>query len=275
MPPSDPAPPPEPAIPDAPGALDGQVVVVTGAGRGIGRAIAGGLVAAGARVVATAARGLEEVEALATELGDERLLPMLADVTAAADCAQVVAAALGRWGRLDALVNNAARGMRLVSERFLSEPTPFWAVEPDTWRLLLDTNMTGAFLMAREAVAPMLAAGRGRIVNLSINHATARRAGFSPYGPSKAGLDAATAVWAADLAGTGVTCNALLPGGATRTGMIPDDAPAAVVARLLEPGVVVAPLLWLLSPAAVAVSGRRLDASRWEAGRPEGALEPA
>lgn len=255
------------------GPLAGQVAVVTGAGRGLGRAMAVGLVEAGALVVATAARGLEEVEHLAAELGDDKLLPMLADVTDEDACARVLRATLERWGRLDLLVNNAARGMRFVSERFMTEPARFWETDPDVWRLLVETNLNGAFLMAREAVAPMLAAGRGRIVNVSMNRDTMRRAGFSPYGPSKAALDSATAIWAADLAGTGVTANALLPGGATRTGMIPDGVPEAVLAGLLEPEVVVAPLLWLASAAGAGVTGRRLVATRWDAARPEAALE--
>jgi 3-oxoacyl-[acyl-carrier protein] reductase len=241
--------------------LAGRVAIVTGGGRGLGRAMTLGLARACATVIATAARGLDELDAVAAE-GAGRVMPMLADVTDPGDCARVVTAALGQ-GRLDILVNNAGRGMRFISERFMTEPTKFWTVTPETWRMVIDTNVNGPFLMARAAAPAMIAAGWGRIINISMNHATMRRAGFSPYGPSKAALESETAIWAQDLAGTGVTVNALLPGGATLTGMIPGDTDPAVKARLLDPAIIVAPLLWLASPAADGVTGLRFDASQW------------
>ncbi|MBU7443528.1 SDR family oxidoreductase [Paraburkholderia fungorum] len=247
--------------------MAGRVAIVTGAGRGLGRAMALGLARAGVRVVATAAREWAEVEQVATEIrgeyDEERVLPLLADVTREADCERVVSAALQHWQRLDILVNNAGRGMKYVSERFLTEPTRFWEVTPETWRMVIETNVNGPFLMARAAVPHMLAAGWGRIVNISMNHETMRRRGFSPYGPSKAALESETVIWAQDLEGTGVTVNALLPGGATLTGMIPHDLDEHIRAQLLDPKVVVAPLLWLASPAADHINGRRLLANCW------------
>ncbi|MDI3263281.1 SDR family NAD(P)-dependent oxidoreductase [Aerosticca soli] len=259
--------------------LSGQVAIVTGGGRGLGRAMALGLLAAGVRVIATAARELDELQRVAAEAaaiaGEDHWLALRADVTREEDAAAVVAAALARWGRLDILVNNAGRGMKYVSPRFLTEATRFWEVDPEVWRMVIDTNVNGPFLMARAAVPAMLAAGRGRIVNISMNRDTMRRRGFSPYGPSKAALESATAIWAQDLAGTGITVNALLPGGATRTGMIPPGLPAEIVAGLLDPAIVVPPLLWLLSDAAREVTGRRLVATRWRADDPAAALDEA
>ena len=84
--------------------------------------------------------------------------------------------------------------------------------------MIVATNVNGPFLMARAAAPHMMRQRWGRIVNISINHETMRRAGFSPYGPSKAALESETIIWAQDLDGTGVTVNALLPGGATDTG---------------------------------------------------------
>lgn len=259
--------------------IAGRVAIVTGAGRGLGRAMALGLARAGVRVVATAAREWAEVELVATEIrseyDEERILPLLADVTHEADCERVVSAALQHWQRLDILVNNAGRGMKYVSERFLTEPTRFWEVAPETWRMVIETNVNGPFLMARAAVPHMLVAGWGRIINMSMNHETMRRRGFSPYGPSKAALESETVIWAQDLEGTGVTVNALLPGGATLTGMIPQDLDERIRAQLLDPKVVVAPLLWLASPAADPINGRRLLANCWRDDDPAAAFEDA
>ena len=154
-----------------------------------------GLARAGVNVVATAVRERAEIEAVAEEVwrscGEARVLPIVADVTQDGDCAAVVEAAVERFGRLDILVNNAARGMKYVSKEFLTEPTRFWEVEPETWRLVIETNVNGPFLMARHAVPVMLKAGWGRIVNVSVSEATMRRRGFSPYGPSKAAIEQA------------------------------------------------------------------------------------
>jgi NAD(P)-dependent dehydrogenase (short-subunit alcohol dehydrogenase family) len=252
--------------------LAGRVAIVTGGGRGLGRAMTLGLANAGAAVLATAARERAEVERTASEAAAAgRIVPLLADVTSEKDCQRAVAAALDRFGRLDVLVNNAGRGMKYVSEMFMTEPTRFWETPADIWRLVIDTNVVGPFLMARAAVPHMLAAGWGRIVNISMNAETMRRRGFSPYGPSKAALESATVIWAQDLAGTGVTVNALLPGGATLTGMIPAGFPADLRATLLDPAIMVPPLLWLASPKSDIVSGRRFVATAWRDDNPQGA----
>jgi NAD(P)-dependent dehydrogenase (short-subunit alcohol dehydrogenase family) len=88
-----------------------------------------------------------------------------------------------------------------------------------------------------------------------------RRRGFSPYGPSKAALESETIIWAQDLAETGVTVNALLPGGATLTGMIPDGVPDKVRSALLDPSIMVPPLLWLASPQSVPLFLQRVSES--------------
>ena len=170
--------------------------------------------------------------------------------------------------------------MKYVSNAFLSEPTRFWEVAPQTWRMVIDTNVNGPFMMARSAVPVMLEAGWGRIVNVSMNHETMRRRGFSPYGPSKAALESETIIWSQDLAGTGVTVNALLPGGATLTGMIPDGVPDEARSALLDPAIVVPPLLWLVSQDSDGITGRRLVATKWQTDQggkeaTEAAIEPA
>ncbi len=255
--------------------LAGRVAIVTGGGRGLGRAMALALAEAGANVIATASLELAELDAVAAEAAGLRVLPFLADVTRTEDCERVVRIAVERFGRLDILVNNAGRGMRYVSEDFMTQPTRFWETDPAAWRLVIDTNVNGPFLMARAAVPVMREAGWGRVVNVSMNHATMRRAGFSPYGPSKAALESETAIWAQDLAGSGVTVNAVLPGGATLTGMIPDSAGAELRARLLPPSVIVPPVLWLASEASDGVTGMRFDASAWPSGTDEASAAAA
>jgi len=153
----------------------------------------------------------------------------------------------------------------------MTEPTRFWEVTPDTWRIVIDTNVNGPFLMARAATPHLVRAGWGRIVNVSVSDSTMRRAGFSPYGPSKAALESETIIWAQDLRGTGVTVNALLPGGPTLTGMVPDSFPQEQRSSLLDPTVMVPPLLWLVADQANDVSGRRVIANQWDASNPRAA----
>ena len=167
-------------------------------------------------------------------------------------------------------VNNAGRGMKYVSEDFMTRPTRFWETPAEMWRLVIDTNVVGPFLMARAAVPAMLTRGWGRIVNISINADTMRRRGFSPYGPSKAAMESATTIWAQDLADTRITVNALLPGGAALTGMIPPSFPDNLRATLLDPEIMVPPLLWIVSTQSDGVSGRRFVATKWRADDPGG-----
>jgi len=252
--------------------LEGKVAIVTGGGRGLGHAMTLGLARAGASVVISAAREADEVRAVAdainAELGARRVLALRADVTREADCRRLVDDTIAAFGGLHILVNNAGRGMKYVSPTFLTEPTRFWEVDSDTWRTIVDTNVNGPFLMAKAAVPHMLRQGWGRVINITMNHETMRRAGFSPYGPSKAALESETVIWAQDLAGTGVTVNGLLPGGATDTGMIPDGVPEAVRRQLLRPEVMIEPLLWLASDDAAATTGSRLNAARWDTALP-------
>ena len=215
---------------------------------------------AGADVVISAARNAgeaEEVAALGASLPGS-IEAVQADVTLSGDVDRLVQRALDVRGRIDVLVNNAARGMRFVNERFMTDPRPFWEADPEAWRLVIETNIVGVFLMSRAVVPHMLAAGGGSIVNVTINHSTMVRRGFSPYGPSKAALEAMTQVWAAELEGTGVHINLLLPGGATATGMIPEPVPEGV--ELLDPDIIVPAALHL---AVAQSSGERIVASEW------------
>jgi gluconate 5-dehydrogenase len=110
----------------------------------------------------------------------------------------------------------------------------------------------------------MLEQGGGRIVTISMSEATMVRRGFVPYGPSGAAVEALSRVMAADLAGSVVTANLLLPGGPTDTGMVPWDAPAAMRRRLLDPAIMGPPIVWLASPAATGVHDERIVAAEFE-----------
>jgi gluconate 5-dehydrogenase len=153
--------------------------------------------------------------------------------------------------------------MRTVNPRFLTDPQPFWSVPPDGFRDLVATNLTGYFLVARAVVPRMLEAGAGRVVNVSMNHATMNRRGFVPYGPARAGAEALARIMAADLADTPVRANILLPGGATATGMVPGDLPEGVRAHLLDPAVMGPPVRWLCSPQAADVHDERIVATEF------------
>ncbi|HWE08366.1 MAG TPA: SDR family oxidoreductase [Solirubrobacteraceae bacterium] len=242
--------------------LDGTRVLVTGATSGLGLAMARALSAAGARVAVTS-RDPGGAERVAAELGDTAL-PVELDVRDESSVATAVQRTLTGLGGIDMLVNNAGIGMRTVNPRFMSDPQPFWEVPPAGFHDVLATKATGAFLMAR-AVAPlMLERGAGRIVNISMNEQTMVRRGFVPYGPAGAAVEALSRVMAADLADSPVRVNLLLPGGATNTGMIPDDMPDEVRSGLLDPAIMGPPVVWLASDEAADVHDQRIVATEFE-----------
>jgi len=244
--------------------LNGVRVVITGATSGLGAAMAAALTQAGARVMVTS-RDQDRAESTSTGLGSSAI-PCRLDVRDERSVAACVDQARDVWGGIDMLVNNAGIGMRTVNPRFLSEPQPFWDVSPAGFRDVVETKLVGCFLMARAVVPTMLEAGGGRVVNISMNQQTMTRRGFVPYGPAGASVEALSRVMAADLAGSSVTVNILLPGGAgTRTGMVPEEAPDDVRARLQDPAVIGPPIVWLASDQAAGVHDRRIVATEFDA----------
>jgi NAD(P)-dependent dehydrogenase (short-subunit alcohol dehydrogenase family) len=234
-------------------------VLVTGGTTGLGRAMAAALAASGADVVLTS-RDRARAEAAAAEIG---AIGIELDVRDESSVQAGVAELYERLGGLEVLVSNAGIGMRTVNPRFMTDPQPFWEVSLDGFRDVLETKVTGSFLVARAVAPRMLAAGGGRIVVISMNEQTMNRRGFVPYGPAGAGVEALARVMAADLAGTPVTVNILLPGGATATGMLPDDVPAEMQARMLDPEIMGPPIVWLCSERAAGVHDQRIVATEF------------
>lgn len=254
--------------------LGGRVAIVTGASRGLGREMALEMAAAGMKVALMASRAgpaLDEAVAAARTVAPEgAILGLVGDVRSFAACEAAVSETIARFGRLDILVNNAGVGMRLISERFNSEPARFWEAAPEAWKAIVDTNVTGAFHMARAAVPHMVAQGFGKVINVSTSDQTMVRKGYSPYGPTKAALEAASRIWAQDLAGTGVDVNVYLPGGAADTDLLPSGpGKKGADGNLLPPSIMRRGILWLCSDESNGQTGGRYIARLWDMSLPD------
>lgn len=183
--------------------LSGQVAIVTGAAQGIGRGIAMVLAEAGARIVVgdlqDASGTVRDIEAAGSSAAQLRM-----DVSRRAEAEKLVAFALESFDRLDILVNNAA----------IDAPAgTAWDLPEEEWRRTIDVNLSGVFYCSQAALKPMLAAGRGVIINLSSQAARIGRHGMSPaYNASKAGIIGLTVAFSAQVAERGVRVNAIMPG---------------------------------------------------------------
>src|SRR5712692_6498343 len=247
-----------------------QVAIVTGAASGIGRAMTLGLLEGGIDVAAVdkEAAWLDELKAAAGGKGlGGSLHTIRADLTDATSFETILSTVLGASGRIDILVNNAGIGQGSIRADQRRNPLRFWEITPEQWRRFVAVNATAPLMMARAVVPHMLQAKRGRIVTVTTSLGTMLREGYVLYGASKAAAEAATAVMSADLTGTGVTANVLVPGGMTDTRIVPDAA-VADRSRLLRPEIMAPPLLWLVSDAAAGVTGRRFLAVHWDSSLP-------
>jgi gluconate 5-dehydrogenase len=247
--------------------LQGKTALVTGASSGLGFAMAKALAANGASVLLTARSEdkLKEAVHQLQQQGDVQGTAM--DVRSEASIAKVVDWVKTQWGKLDVLVNNAGIGMRTVNLNFLTDPKPFYEVSAEGFRNLIDTNLTGYFLVAKAFAPLFLVQGRGKIVNISMNHETMKRKGFIPYGPSRAGAESLSYIMAEDLKENNIDVNMLLPGGATETGMIPEGLLATLKDKsfLLSPDVMAEPIVFLASDESNGITGARIVAKDFAA----------
>lgn len=259
--------------------LAGKSAMVTGAGRGLGREMANSLLNAGASVafVELDAEPLREAtDAAAKSYGDGRVIALSADVTDEIAVAAAVSAAAEKFGSVDILVNNAALGPQSFRPSNLDEPPKVWEVDPDIWRRVQLTNATGPLITSRTVIPAMIERGWGRIINVTTSLDTMYRATIGPYGPSKAALEALTAVMAEELDGTGVTANVLVPGGRANTRMIPDDGVFVDRSLLVQADVMAAPVAWLASDASNHINNMRFRGVLWDSDVPvEDAIEAA
>jgi NAD(P)-dependent dehydrogenase (short-subunit alcohol dehydrogenase family) len=245
--------------------LTGVRAVVTGATSGIGAAMAGALLHAGA-AVAIAARPTPRLADAVARLRAAGLAaePLAVDVRDPDSVQAAVAAACLRLGGVDLVINNAGIGMRTVNPRFFTDPRPFFEVDAAGFADVVATNLTGYFLVARAFAVLFAEQGRGRFINVSMNHETMRRRGFVPYGPSRAGAEALSLIMTEDLRPLGIWVNILLPGGATATGMIPDGLSDEARSRLLPAEVMGPPTVFLASAEAEGLTGERLVATEFD-----------
>src|SRR5499427_46184 len=255
-----------------------RVAIVTGAAGGIGRAMTRALLAEGIRVAAVD-RDREPLEALAASAREEgkaaELLIIGADLTDDSAADAITSATRGKFGRIDILVNNAGIGPGAIRPDSWQRPFKFWEITPDQWRRFVAAHTTAPLALTNAVVPEMMRQGWGRIINVTTSLGTMLNAGSPTYGPSKAALEAFSAIMAKDLDGTGVTVNVLIPGGVTNTPMISDEA-GFDRAALIQPEVMAPPLIWLVSDAAGKVTGRRFLAVHWDTAlAPERAAEKA
>jgi 3-oxoacyl-[acyl-carrier protein] reductase len=228
--------------------LEGKRALVTGASRGIGRAIAAELARAGADVVIGYRSGADEAQALAGELGASAVQ---ADVSSAEDAARLVEEA----GDLDILVNNAG----LTRDGLLAR------MSDDDWRTVIDTNLSSVFYTCRAVTRPMMRKRRGAIVNVSSIVGVHGNWGQTNYAASKAGIIGFTKSLARELGSRGVRANVVAPGYVKTqlTDVLPEDATKAMLentplGRLGEPEDVAGAVRFLCSDDASFITGEVL-----------------
>ncbi len=242
--------------------MTARTAIITGGAGGLGLAMARGLLADGHRVA------LIDIDAAATERAPDALrgaggesLGVVADVSDEAAVAAAVETVVAAFGPVEILINNAGIGpssVRPDAERRLPGVAE---VTPELWARFFAVNLTGSMLMLRAVLPGMQAGGWGRVINNTTSFFTMLR--VLPYGATKAALESASAVWAKELEGSGVTVNVVVPGGPTDTAFIAAES-GINRDKMLRPEVMVPPVRWLASDQSGATTGRRFIAALWD-----------
>lgn len=261
--------------------LGGRVVVMTGAGSGLGRAMTIALAGAGAKVAAAeindqhAAELMAEAEAAGLT---DNILYIQTDATDPDSCMAMAKQAEDELGPIYGLVNCAGRDYPYDNPG-VDEKPPVYKLDPDKWRAVVDLNLNGPFYMVRACASRMAEHGEGQIINVTTSYGTMQRPYMCPYGLTKAALETATQMWSVELAGDGIGVNVLVPGGAANTRLIGD--PDGVGMRgegfdLIEPPVMKDPIVWLMSDSAKGKTSRRYIGKWWDSSiDPDAAAEKA
>jgi NAD(P)-dependent dehydrogenase (short-subunit alcohol dehydrogenase family) len=233
-----------------------RVAIVTGAAGGIGGAMVRGLLSAGIQI-AGVDRDREPLDALAASAREQgkaaELLTIAADLTDDSAVDAITKATRVKFGRIDILVNNAGIGPGAIRPDSWQRPLKFWEITPNQWRRFVAVHTTAPLALANAVVPEMMRQGWGRIVNVTTSLGTMINPGFPTYGPSKAALEALSAIMAKDL--DGVTVNVLVPGGITNTPMVSESGFDR--AQMIQPEVMAPPLLWLVSDTCCAAKKMR------------------
>ena len=184
--------------------LQGSVALVTGASRGIGRAVAQALAAEGAQVVVNYARSSTAAEALVAQITADggSATALQADVSKADQVDTLISTVLEKFGRIDILVNNAG----------ITRDTLLLRMKPEDWQAVIDLNLTGVFLCTRAVAKTMLKQRSGRIINIASVAGQMGNPGQANYSAAKAGVIGFTKTVAKEMASRGVTVNAVAPG---------------------------------------------------------------
>ena len=246
--------------------LEGRTAIITGAGRGLGKSMAEGLAAYGAKIALV---DLEE-DILAAAVSDVEsaggqgcALAVTCDVTDRDRAEAAIQTTIDTFGGFDILINDAAMGPQFFTDNFTADTPKFWEIDTDLWHRVLTVNAHGPQLMSTVAAPHLVDSGWGRIINVTTSLDTMYLKGCGAYGPSKAALEANTRIMAQDLDGTGVTANVLIPGGPANTRMIP-EATGFDREELVQPGAMQAPICWLCSTDADDINNMRFIAALWD-----------
>ena len=231
--------------------LQGKVAIVTGGGRGIGRASALAMAKEGAAVVVSA-RTRSEIDEVAREVTDlgSRAFAIDADLSRESEVTRVINESVEAFGKVDILVNNAGIGMTFCN---------VVDIKPEDWDRMLQINLTGPFLCCRAVLPLMIKQRSGKIINISSLGGQIGIAGNSSYGASKAGLINFSQCLAAEVKQYGIDVNAVCPSG-TDTRLLHEIGRAEGRTNLMTPEEIAAVVLFLALPESSAVTGTAIGA---------------